>query len=160
MIDPVPPDTVRSRIMRHLLDRFTTCRAGVDGRHITWGAVSDTPFSEKEAQFAPERIALIDVRERKRPEVGYSRCELTVNAEFHATLAKGDKPNEIANQVLGEVQAVMLSDIYCGGLTLDIVEVGNELEVEGSNDTSVSGIVFWEILYRHKAGDPRKLVGE
>lgn len=155
----IPPDTMRVRIMDHLLARFTACEAGEDGRYITWNTVSDCPLTNTE-QLIGNAVGLYEGRERKKAEVGFYRSTLELQTEFKVKLALGDKPGRVANAVLGEIQSIMLSDIYCGGLSLDIVEVGNELDVDGPNDQTVAGIVFWEIIYRHKAGDPRKTQGE
>lgn len=163
MIENIPPQTVRDRIMTHLAARFKDSQAGVDGRYMTWNTVHDTPLTNVE-RLLGDAISLYDGRELKKPEIGYERCELEVQTEFKIKLAMGDNPASIARAVLGEVQATMLSDIYCTDgarqLSLNIVEVGNEIDVEGPDDQTVSGIVFWKVQYRHKAGDPRKLVGE
>jgi hypothetical protein len=147
------------RIMAHLVKRFSDCRAGLDGRFITWNTVTDGPIGSAEANLG-NALSVSDGRERKKPEVGFERCQLEVQSEFKIKLAMGDNPKQVANAVLGEIQTIMLSDIYCGGLSLHIVEVGNELDVDGPSDQSVAGIVFWEIQYRHKAGNPRLAQGE
>lgn len=163
MISELPPPTVRDRIMDHLIRRFKSVSAGVNGRYVTWDVVSDTPLSRTEKALGTS-VGIFDSRERKTAEVGYERCLLDVQTEFRVQTAHGDNVSSVARGVLGELQAVMRSDIYCtensSQLTLNIVEVGNELDVDGPNDKSVAGIVFWEIQYRHKTGDPRKLQGE
>lgn len=155
----LPPPTVRLRIIDHLKERFEKAKAGQGGRYITWNTVATQPITKPET-IAGSAVGIYDSRERKKPEAGYARSTIQLATEFHVRLAQGDDATRIANLVLGEVQAIMLSDIHCGGLSLNIVETGNELDVEGPNGTLVSGIVFWEVLYRHKAGDPRTLVGE
>lgn len=159
----LPPQTVRDRIMQHLLSRFAACVEGQGGRYITWNTISDAPLKEGQKVLG-NAIGVFDSRERKKPEVSLVRAALEVNTEFHVRLAHGDNPVAVARAVLGEVQAIMLSDIYCteptGQLSLNIVEIGNELDVDGPDDKSVSGIVFWEIQYRHQAGNSRKLQGE
>lgn len=155
--EPFPPDTQRMKIIDHLIARFEGCIQGQNGRFMTWNTVSDCPITDAQKQLG-NTIGIFDGRENKKPEVGSSRATLSLMTEFHVRLAKGDKPNRIANLVLGEVQSIMLSDIYAGGLCLNIVEVGNELDVEGPQDTAVSGIIFWEVQYRHKAGNPRQQV--
>lgn len=156
MLPNLPPPTIRSEIIAHLMARFAACVEGEGGRYITWNNVSDCPLTANEKTHSPA-VGIFDGPERKSPEVGRSRCTLALSTEFHFKLGKGDNPSEVGRRVMGEVQTVMCSDIYCGGLTLNIVEVGNELDVEGPNDTSVSGIIFWEILYRHSAGNPRQM---
>lgn len=156
-----PPATIRERILEHLIARFRDAQAGYGGRYMTWQTVKGSPVTS--GDMSPT-IAIYDGRERKTVEVGYVRCVLEVQTEFKAALALGDDAHAFARSILGEVEAVMLSDIYCTEgsmqLSLNIVEVGNELDVDGPDDQSVAGIVFWEIQYRHKAHDPRKRQGE
>ena len=152
----LPPATIRDQIIEHLVERFRQCQAGQDGRYITWNTVSDCPLTSTETLLGTA-VGIYEGRERKRAEVGHSRNTLELSTEFKIKLAMGDKPAQVARRVLGEVQAIVQSDIYCGGLSLHIVEVGNELDVDGPSDQSVAGIVFWEVMYRHKAGDPRLL---
>jgi hypothetical protein len=163
VIADLPPDTVRDRILQHLIKRFQDCVAGENGRFITWNTVSDCPLTSTETALG-NAIGIYDGRERNRDLVGYSTRILEVQTEFKIQLAIGDKPAKVARAVLGEVQTVMTSDIYCTEgpiqLSLDIVESGNELDVDGPHDQTVAGIVFWEIQYRHIAGNPRKRQGE
>ncbi len=68
---------------------------------------------------------------------------------------------------MADVQITMRSDInstesvspLCQ-LTINIVELRNELDVEGPKDNLVGGVIVWSILYRHSALDPTKLPGE
>jgi hypothetical protein len=159
VIADIPPDTVRDQIMSHLVKRFEDCIAGQGGRYMTWNAVTDAPLTSAEKVLG-NAVGIYDGRERKKPEMGLTRSTLEVQTEFLVKLAMGDNPAKVGRAVLGEVAAVMMSDIYCGGLSLHIVEVGNELDVDGPKDQSVAGIVFWEVYYRHQAGDPRKRQGE
>jgi hypothetical protein len=163
VIVDLPPDTVRDRILQHLIKRFQDCVAGQGGRYITWNTVSDCPLTSDEVTLG-NAIGIYDGRERNKDAIGLAYRFLEVQTEFKIKLAIGDKPAKVARAVLGEVQTVMLSDIYCTEgsiqLSLDIVENGNELDVDGPHDTTVAGIVFWEIQYRHIAGNPRKRQGE
>ncbi|QSY98652.1 hypothetical protein J2J97_31780 (plasmid) [Rhizobium bangladeshense] len=163
MIADLPPDTVRDRILQHLVKRFRDCVAGENGRFITWNTVSDCPLTSEEITFG-NALGIYDGRERNKDGIGLSTRFLEVQTEFKIKLAYGDKPAKVARAVLGEVQTVMTSDIYCTEgsvqLSLDIVEIGNELDVDGPHDQTVAGIVFWEIQYRHIAGKPRNRQGE
>lgn len=146
--------TVRDKIITHLTQRFEEQVAGENGRFLTWSKVYTDPPPLKSNIIGNANLILLDGRETKQAEVQRFRCTLQMTTEFRVKLALGDRKTQLARNILGEIQSIILSDIYCGGLTLNIVERANELNVGGETDTEVSGIVFWDVQYRHAVNNP------
>lgn len=159
MIDlPEGPPTIRQRIMSVLLARFEAQRRGVDGAILTWDTVTDKPMSHVQ-QTSGSAIGLYDTSEKKSDLTGAVECRLNVVMEFHINMAEGDDLTQIMRAVLGEVQRVASSDLNTKEpdgyhLTIDVKEMGNELENIAEKATRGSGVVVFELKYRHKPGKP------
>jgi hypothetical protein len=143
----------RERIMEHLKARFEARQAGVDGALYTWNTVTRRPISRVEVGMG-ETIGLFDVREVKNQEMLHMRCDLTVVIEFYCSLMIGDEPATELNKMLLDVQRTIRADIYCSGLTLNLVESRNELDIDGPTDNLVAGVVEFTVTYRHLVDDP------
>ena len=154
--------SIRENIVQHLLDRYRAMEEGVDGYTQTWVNVLREPITKPESLVGPT-LALIEGSERNEAEVGATRCTLTLYTEFWLPLKVGANAFAELNRLMSDVQRCMRSDIYCGGtpsgLTLNIVKVGDDLDVQASSSV-VGGIVIWEVQYRHASDDPRKKRGE
>lgn len=154
--------SIRDNIIEHLLDRFRNVEAGNDEYTVTWAFVSREPL-EKPELISGYTLSLIEGAETNDAEIGATRCKLTLYTEFAIPLAIGDIATVELNRVMTDIQRCMRSDIYCGGptsgLTLNIVKVGDDLDVQASGSV-VGGIVIWEVQYRHAVDDPRKKRGE
>jgi hypothetical protein len=101
-----------------------------------------------------DTIGLFDVSRVKNQEMQHMRCDLTVVVEFYCALMIGDDPATELNKMLLDVQRTIRADIYCSGLTLNIVESKNELDIDGPTDNLVAGVVEFSVLYRHLVDDP------
>jgi hypothetical protein len=143
----------RERIMQHLADRFTARQAGVDDALYTWNTVTRRPISRVEVGMG-ETIGIFDVREVKEQQMMHMLCELTVVIEFYCSLMIGDEPATELNKMLLDVQRTIRKDIYCSGLSLNLVESKNELDIDGPTDNLVAGVVEVTVLYRHLVDDP------
>jgi hypothetical protein len=143
----------RERIMQHLTERFQARQAGVDGALITWNMVTRKPISRTEVGMG-DTLGIFDVRETKDPVMQHMVCELTVIFEFYCALMLGDEPSTELNRMLLDVQRTIRTDIYCSGLSLNIVESKNELDIDGPTDSLVAGVIEVTVLYRHLVDDP------
>jgi hypothetical protein len=151
---PVVP-SVREMIMRHFETRFKSVRKGRNGYTTTWNTVTRKPVSKTEISMG-DVVGLYDVGEVKTPDMQFTRSSLRVTVEFFCVMKIGDDPSTELNRQLLDVQRLMLSDIYCGGLTLNIVENRNELDIDGPADRVVAGVADFQVLYRHNVHDPRR----
>lgn len=146
-------ESKRERIMQHLKQRFEGIQAGVGGYSTTWNTVSRKPVSTVEAQMG-NMLGLFDVNESKTPDMQFMRCSLTVVIEFYFRTQMGDEPGTELNRMLLDVQRAMRSDIYCSGLTLNVVEMKSELDIDGPSDSLVAGVVEFLVQYRHAVTNP------
>lgn len=146
--------TVREQIMRHLKARFEARRKGVDGFNITWGGGVFRRAVTKQENRDGDTIELIDVGEKVKPGIGYDMRFLRVVAEFHVRMMEGDEPSSVLNEALGDVIRTVGLDIQCGGLALNVEDEGNELDIDGANDSVASGVVVFIVTYRCKSNDP------
>jgi hypothetical protein len=143
----------RERIMQHLLARFAENQAGEDDYTVTWNLITRKPVGRTEVGMG-DAIGIFDTRESKVPDMLFMRCHLTVVFEFYCSLQMGDDPATELNRMLLDVQRTLRRDIYCSGLTLNIVETKNELDIDGPGDSLVAGVVEVQVLYRHFVDDP------
>lgn len=146
-------DSVRQQIINHLCERFRNISAGEDDYRIGWDVVSTVPLSKEETRqgFA---IGIYDTSENNQDEIGYQQKIMNVVFEFHADTLEGISGDKYARLLLAEIERAIGSDIQMGGLAVDAQEQGNELDVEGVNDKVVSGVVIYQVRYRHVVGDP------
>jgi hypothetical protein len=152
--------SLRDNIIENIVDRFVSMQKNVDEYSTTWNSVTRSPLPDSVSQIPDTAISIMDFRERKNPVIGAFEPNLVLHAEFAIRLKVGDIASVELNRVMVDIQRVMMSDIYSGGLSLNIVEVSSELDIQGPGDRLVGGIITWEVLYRHKHDDPRKLRGE
>lgn len=147
----------REQIMLHLVDRFKGLRRNVDNYTTTWNVVVRRPMTNTETQLG-DAMGIFDVSERKEFRIGHVDAFLTVNLEFFHKVRDGDEPSTELNRMLLDVQRACRSDINCGGLTINILEMTNELDIEGPTDRLVAGVVEIEIHYRHALNDPSAVI--
>lgn len=144
----------RELIMQNLVSRFSAMRVGDNGFSTTWNAVVRRPLTKQETALG-DAVAIFDVDEDKTSEIGFYRCSLRVQIEFFCTMLTGDEPSTQLNRMLLDVQRCMRSDVTCGGLAFNILELRNELDVDGPADRLVAGVVEFQVQYRHTLDDPR-----
>jgi hypothetical protein len=143
----------REQIMEHLKARFEEMEDGVDDYTTTWNVVTRNPISTTEAQLG-NVVGIFDVDEVKYPDMQFMRCNLAVVVEFYHKVQMGDKQGTELNRMLLDVQRAMRSDIYCSGLTLNVVEMKSELDIDGPADSLVAGVVEFQVQYRHYIDNP------
>ena len=145
--------THREKIIQHLIARFEAQVQGTASARVTWGVVSDLPLS-KTQQEDGYAVGIYDTSEKVKVDIGRDTRFLNVVVEFHLKLYEDDPQTSYLRQALGEVQRVMGSDIYCGGLTMNVTEMGSELDVTSSNDRRVAGVSVFEVKYRTPTNQP------
>lgn len=139
--------------MEHLVDRFKAIRRGNDGYTTTWNVVVRRPFTNTETQLG-DALGIYDVSERKEPRISGFDCFLSISIEFFHKVYEGDEPSTELNRMLLDIQRALRSDITCGGLSINLVERSNELDIEGPTDMLIAGVLEAEVHYRHSPDDP------
>lgn len=143
----------REQIMQNLANRFTAIQGGVNGYTTTWNLVTRKPVPRSSVAMG-DTIGIFDVKETKTQMMQHMLCHLFVTFEFYGVLQIGDEPSTLLNNMLLDVQRTIRQDIYCSGLSLNIVENRNELDIAGPTDQIVAGTVGVTIHYRHLVDDP------
>jgi hypothetical protein len=128
-------------------------RKGVDGAAITWDFVSSDPLTEDQKQ-AGNAMGVYPTTTRTKQIVGWDEHWMRVIFEFHVKVLDGDSPSDALEDALGEVQRVVFLDTNCGGLTIDINEVGSDTEIGLPTDRVAQGGLAVDVRYRHRTGNP------
>lgn len=159
-------ESIRLQILRHLQTAFL--EAGndpvydVDPYVITLGG-QDTRVTFSTVELG----SLLDADMRKRFSIGivagketksalYPLLEaiFSVAVEFRVVKnANDEKPAILAEQMLAVVQRIIAVNRTMGGLAVDTLETGNEIDLTSYADRSVMGVVFLEVRYRHAFND-------
>ena len=164
MSGSIPTTSIRERILDHIATRFKNAAAGgsyttrwgdTHTYQFTWSGVHRRPASQNEMKYG-HNLVILDVKEQKARETGYDRAHIQVNFEFYMTVLTGDEPSTVLNAALLEVQTILGLDLTCGGLSIDIREIKNELDILGSAEKVVAGMLEVHVVYRHRPGDPRR----
>lgn len=148
--------TIREQIMAHLKSRYESVAAGVNGYNITWNKVLRRSPTKHEAREGNHTVVILDVGEKVKSGVGFDYVTLRVLIEFHVPIFENDEPSTVLNEALGDVVRLAMSDIQCGGLTLNVEDDGNELDIDGAEDKVGSGVVALNVQYRRRSNDPTR----
>lgn len=150
--------SIRERAVAALTAQFKDQRVGVptlDPYDFTWDIVRRSPLLDDERQ---ERVlAVLEQDESKVAQFSQTNATLSVALEFAIRLNSRQAPSECLNEVLLNVQRQVREDLTLGGLTYNVREVGNSVDVDHFTDRQVRGIVFLEINYKHSEDDPREI---
>ena len=158
--------SIRENILRYIAESFKEIRSGVDGYATTWGPnVIRRPVAGDDLKRPSDTLEIIDSTEETKPFI-----HKVVEKKFQVILTfyhkmRGDEDKQassVLNRILVDVQRQMYLNSYnqFGGMGLTADERASEFDVDGSGDSIIHGVSVWEIVYRHRADDPRKLKGE
>lgn len=82
-----------------------------------------------------------------------------VNLETRSTHNTGDLiPALIAERSLAAMQRVVSVDGTWGGLAIDTIEIGNEVDIDSYADRSIMVVLMLRITYRRSQFDPRVVI--
>ena len=154
--------SVRSNIMGHLQERFQSVTPGTAPwatYTVNWNLVQQAPLQKADIIMG-DALSLLDVKEKTEAVIGLYRCDLQVAIEYYHAVDAGDDPSTSLNRLLTDVQRTMMSDIYCGQMSMNMVELGSENDIGAQTDRTVHGVSFWKVTYQRKLNDPTKLRGE
>ena len=154
--------SIRENILGFIKDLFEGQSEGFNGYTETWNTVVRRPLTATEMD-AGASMAIFDTNERNTPEIGHSLKTLEVGIEFFLVTKYGsdnDQNSSELNRLLTDIQRAIRVDIQMSGLAINSVETRSEFDLDGPGERLVGGITFWNITYRHKENDPRKLLGE
>jgi hypothetical protein len=154
-------DTIREKCLTALEDALKSMVEGepvADPYTVQFSDVKRGPLGEADHRKR-YMASVVDGEEQKSERFPVVDVTLRVTIEFQITVNRGDpRSSVLANTVLGEVQRKLAEDHTLGGVAIDCREVGNDIDLDSSEDRSVMGAVFLNVRYRHATNDPRKPV--
>lgn len=164
----------RERIMVELARRAAEITEGhpvSDPFRVTFGVITRGGSLEGLHETQRYGLAIVDTDESKTPKIQQVTAVLTVAMEFSAWVSDGEQPSTTGNRVMADLQRKFREDLNLtepdDGVTAEldrqlsenVVEVRNQLFIDGFADRKISGAVFWNITYKHFTDDPRALTG-
>lgn len=150
-MDAPTRSTIREQIMANMKVIFET---DTSNDRVRWSYVTREPPSKHDIAHNKTVLGLYDTSEKVREGSGYETRSVNVIVEFHITLADGDKPSTFLNHCLGSIVNRIGDDTSLGGLALNIVEKGSELDIDGPDDKTVAGMIVLTVSYRCRPNDP------
>ena len=151
VMDTPTRSTLREQIMASMKTIFET---DVSSDRVNWDFVTRTPPSKSQIQNNVTVLGIYDTSEKIEEGAGYERRHLNVVLEFHVRLAEDDEPSTFLNHCLGSITNRIGEDISLGGLALNTVEKGSELDIDGPFDKTVAGMIVFSVSYRCRSNDP------
>ncbi len=163
----------RERIVREIRRRMDDIQQGQpvdDPYQVTFGVI--TRGSEIDLGLSQEwawGLSIIDTDETKTPKIQQMVCQLTIVLEFAAWVDEGQEPSSVGNQTMLAIQRKMREDIHLTEpndgrsvsdreLSENVVEIRNQMFIDGYADRRITGAVFYQVQYKHSIQDPRLLV--
>lgn len=150
-MNPPTRSTIRERIMQALK---TTFEDDVSPDRVNWEKVTRSPPQKSDLQTLTTVLGIYDTSETIREGAGWEMRMVNVIFEFHVRLAEGDEPGTYLNHCLGSISNRIGEDIHMGGLAINTVEKGSELDIDGAFDKSVAGMIVFSVSYRCRPNDP------
>ena len=164
--------TRRERIVAEIDRRMKTMESGQptsDPYQTTFEVVTRGSSLEGLHKTVKYGLAILDTDEFKSPKINQMDVNLRVVMEFFAWVEQDEEPSVAGNRVMGDIQRRMREDINLtepdDGRSVNdrqiaehVEETGNQLFIDGVQDTQISGAVTWNIRYKHGINDPRELV--
>lgn len=147
--------TVRERALAALEQAIRTQPVGDYG--FAWDLVVRAPLRDW-AYRKQRSLGIFDGRETKRDLHMVRECSLAVALEIKLVVQSNAQPSSEMNAYFGAVQRRLAEDPTLGGLVIDLVETGNDSDVEDENQRHVAGVLLYTMKYRHAVKDPRRIV--
>lgn len=148
-------NTLRLNILEYIKGLFEAATddpnppTGRKNYGIEFSTVRLGPLSSEDnrKRFA---VGIIPGNENKSDLFPLKTALLPITIEFRVTVNRGDPdPLVMAERVLGVAQQIILDDRDFGGLILYHSEMGNEQDMFTYSDKAISGMVQFQVHYRH-----------
>ncbi len=114
-------------------------------------------------------LAILDADEFKTPKINQMDVSLRVITEWFSWVDAGEQPSVVGNRVMGDIQRRMREDFNLTEpddgrplkdrqISEHVEETGNQMFIDGVQDSQITGAITWNIRYKHGINDPRELV--
>jgi hypothetical protein len=155
-------DTVREQIVKFIVDLLENIDKG-DPTNDPWNVQFTEVYRDPPEALTVGRAmvaVVLDGSEVKTP-LNYPVVDVVmpIDVEVHVLRDKDVSAGEIVNRCMGCVEQQLRADFTCGGLCVDLLVTGTEkTPTEGPYENYVSGIVRFQVNFRHHADDPRSKI--
>lgn len=153
------PLPVRERIMERFKANFEAI-TGIGGEpDLTWERIIRAPITDNDRKLK----TVMSLQEGRETHGQVSVAEdkfLDVSFEFEIKTYMGESPATFLNLVIADILKTLAGDRQLGGLCLHVRVTGSDTDIQSEGDARVGGIVFATVHYRHRDGDPCRLLGE
>lgn len=167
--------SIRENALRAIVELLDTQQEGVpeaDPYDFEWGVVRRTrltPGDCDENQFA---IAVLPRENLPTLEAQSRICDLEITLEFSAKVQDGQEPESVYETVITNLVRRLGSDprltgirnntypVITGGpaLVIAVSVLGDEGDVDGWSDDTITGVQIITMKWRERLGDPRQVV--
>lgn len=153
---------VRERIMVALEAKLSTMAQGepVADPYLYTASLVERADITKLSRGKTLTIGVFDPSETKIASLtaleGAMDATIRCIVEWHATVDIETKPSTQCNIIHAEILRRIMEDETLGGLARNVIEVGNEFNIDDVNDKMLDGVIFLNILYKHAKRDPRE----
>lgn len=153
------PKPIRLLLLERLKANFIAAKKGQptdDPYLFGFSTVEIGPLREEDSRKVTAVGIVAGPEDIQHEFPGIVEKKMKCSIEWRITRNQKDPdPGILAELMLCEVQRVVLSDLDLGGLCIDIMEIGNQVDMDTYADRSIYGVVECTILYRHRLQDPR-----
>jgi hypothetical protein len=165
VLESMPP-TIRARIVTVIEDKLKRMRPE-DGHCTKWYGVLNEPIDpDRSGQLNGDTISVLDRDEETTYEAGTVVNKLRIQMEYWLRTSPSFKPSKMLEIARGDIVRLMLREQQLkespekAPLTMGIHLVHSDKDVEGPRAQFVSGLVEFDVVYRHHKLDPCKLPSE
>jgi hypothetical protein len=125
---------------------------------LTFSTVEIGPLEVKDIRKA-NSIGIVAGPETKTGKFPLWECVWSIAIEFRSAANQDDlKPGLIAERSLTAIERLVYMNRTWGGLAIDTIDQGNEIDLTSYADRSIMGVLKIFVRYRHSEGDPRIIV--
>lgn len=160
--DPTPPradGAVRERIMQGLKYAFETVPLTIASETMQFDVVVRAPLTKAEREMK-SCLSIMEGQERSSELTSRTEKRLEVSIEYEIEAFMGEEPQTFSTDALAAIEKYVADHFRNHRLCLHMKLTASETDVGRSGDRVVGGILFYEMTYRHRTGDPTKAVGE
>lgn len=142
------PDTIRERV----LDAFKTKLDGITG--VTGLTVERN--RDVRVQEFPMLIMIDGGQQANLDNTGFTRYDMNIEVEGHVTASTPGGLGDAVNALYGKTVEAVMADVTLGSLSLDIVEVSMEVEIDRGEGRKpyAAFLVTFQVTYFTEQGDP------
>ena len=153
-------DTLRTKILDAILLSFDAMEASLpsgDPYGVAWSVVTREPLINGAPKGKLNALGIYGGTEKKK-RVNFQITDVVIPCviEFYVHKVPNENLTILVERMAGVVERRLEEEGTWGGLALDTTVTGSSSTVEGQYDNQGEGAVYFDVQFRHRAGDPRE----